>query len=99
MMKECAVLNGKVINIGPWDYMVQDVEVGLDEAGNSIYEDRITNPLPEGTIIEEREFEYSEDYGWREVGTTRPKTQVEIMQEQIDGLTLTLGDLILAGGM
>ena len=27
MLKECVVLNGKVINIGPWDYRVEEVEV------------------------------------------------------------------------
>lgn len=31
--------------------------------------------LPEGAVIEERDFKYSDKYGWREVGWTPEPTQ------------------------
>lgn len=102
MIKECVVLDGKVINIGPWDYKEVDVEVSpaeYDEEGNmvkkAVFEKRITNPFPDGATTEERDFEFDEDRGWYEVGTPALKSKT---QQQIDDLTLTLGDLILTGG-
>lgn len=69
MMKPCVVLNGKVINVGDWDYQYTEVD------GEQVAQ----NPLPEGAVIEEREFEYDEDRGWYEVGTTLPKTQEDYL--------------------
>lgn len=75
MIKKCYVLNGKVINIGEWDYQIQQQEVSppeYDEEGNivkeAVFEEKIMNPIPEGAIVEERNFEYDPDHGWYEVG-------------------------------
>lgn len=74
-LKTCVVLNGKVINIGPWD----------DMDGN--------NPLPEGATIEEREFEYSDEYGWREIGVSKPPTT----EERIQALEMAMLEMVLGG--
>lgn len=76
MLKECVVLNGKVINIGPWDYRVEEVEVTpavVDEETKEVVVQAVTemvvqNPLPIGSSIETRDFEYTDDKGWYEVG-------------------------------
>lgn len=67
MIKTCVVLDGKVINVGEWDYQYAQID------GEQVAQ----NPPPEGAIIEERDFEYSEEFGWREVGTTQPPTPEE----------------------
>lgn len=95
MIKTCVVLNGKVINVGEWDYQYAQVQTGTDENGKPIYENQATNPLPAGAVIEERDFEFDANRGWYEVGTPVPKTET---QQQIDDLTLALGDHILNGG-
>lgn len=84
MIKECVVLNGKVINVGPWDYQITKVEVApavYDEEGNmtkeAVFEERTMNSMPEGTTIENRDFEYDQDKGWYEVGTSNPPTAEE----------------------
>lgn len=74
MRKECVILNGRVINIGPWDYQYQMVQVGEDEEGNPIYEERAMNPMPEGAVIEEREIEIGPDGGLYVVGEPRPES-------------------------
>lgn len=94
MMKNCVIHNGKIINIGDWDYQIQSVEVTpavLDEDGNvvteAVYEDQATNPLPEGATITERDFEYDADRGWYETGTSAPTTdkeRVALLQEAVD---------------
>lgn len=61
------LLNNKIINIGEWDYQYKVVD------GKQIAH----NPLPTGAIIEEREFEYSEERGWREVGVLPLPTDKE----------------------
>lgn len=68
MIKKCVVLNEKVINVGDWDYQIVD--------------DGITNPLPEGAVIEEREFEYTEKHGWRQVGIDIPLSEIEQLKKQ-----------------
>lgn len=76
-LKTCVVLDGKVINIGPWD----------DLNG--------TNPLPEGAVIEEREFEYSDEYGWREIGVPKPPTtedRIRELENLVVQLSLERGD-------
>lgn len=100
MMKTCVILDGQVIHIGEWDYQVESVEVEpaeYDEEGNvtkeAVYEDQAMNPLPEGATIEQRDFEYSDDRGWYEVGTVEPPS----VQERIDMLENTI--LFLLGGM
>lgn len=85
MIKECVVLNGQVINIGEWDYRIEQVEVKaavIDEETQEIiqpaeYEDVVRNPMPEGATIEQRDFEYDENRGWYEVGTTAPLSEIE----------------------
>jgi hypothetical protein len=110
VIKQCVVLNGQVINIGPWDYKVEPVQIGTqtvqvgvetieiepaeyDEEGNlikegvfeerpiyeeqPIYEDQATNPLPDGAEVVELDVEYSEEYGWRVVGSPIPETPAE----------------------
>jgi len=83
MMKSCVVLNGRVINIGEWDY--QKEMVGTEEV--------IHNPMSEGAIIEERDFEYSDDRGWYQVGVQAPKTAIELLQEENTMLQLALVEL------
>lgn len=75
MIKECVILDGRIINIGAWDEQRENVEIfpaECDEEGNEIkaavYEEQIKNPMPEGATIEERGFEYDPDRGWYEVG-------------------------------
>lgn len=82
--KYCVVLDGKVINIGEWDYRFNEQE-------------EAQNPLPEGAIIEEREFEYSEDYGWREAGYVTPLSEIDKLKisqaEQFETILLLLGGM------
>ena len=88
MIKKCVVLNGKVINIGEWDYQKQKVLVSppeYDKDGKlikeAVYEDKIMNPLPEGATVEERDFEYDTNYGWYEVGTEVKYEIVELKKQ------------------
>jgi hypothetical protein len=71
MMKTCVILDGKIINVGPWD----------DKDG--------TNPLPEGAVIEEREF-VEIDGGLYPADYTPPKSP----QEQVQELQLQNGELL-----
>ncbi len=86
MIKECVVLDGKIINIGPWDYQVESDESGVEVIGN---------PVPEGATTEHRDFEYDPDSGWHEVGAPAPKTDTEkiaeLQQLVADLASLTLG--------
>jgi len=88
MIKKCYVLNGKVINIGEWDYQIQQQEVSppeYDEEGNivkeAVFENRALNPMPEGAAVEERDFEYDTDRGWYEVGTEVKYEIVELKKQ------------------
>jgi len=71
MMKKCWFdASGKLINIGEWDAMPEQVEVQptqYDEQGNKIadavYETVERNPLPDGAYYEEREVIQTEDGG------------------------------------
>lgn len=89
MIKTCVTLDGKIINIGEWDYQKQQIEVSppeYDEDGNvvreAVFEDRIMNPMPEGAVIEERNFEYDHDRGWYEVGT-EVYAEIESLKTQL----------------
>lgn len=71
MLKECVILNGQIINIGQWDYQIMRVEIEpakINDAGDiimeAVYEDRVTNPIPEGAVIEQRNFIQNSDSGW-----------------------------------
>ncbi|MGR6765347.1 hypothetical protein ACU1JV_26625 [Paenibacillus sp. T2-29] len=82
MIKECVILNGEVINIGPWDYRKQQVQTGVDKDQNPIYEEQVTNPLPEGVVIEEREIEVAPDGGLIVKGSAQP-TSHELLGQQL----------------
>lgn len=71
MLKTCVVLNGEIINIGPWDYRVEPVEVEpaeYDKDGNlvkeAVYENIARNPLPEGAVEVEMEVCQADDGSW-----------------------------------
>lgn len=51
------------------------------------------NPMPEGAVIEERDFEYDEDRGWYEVGTYPEPTA----QERIEAIEAALSEVVLGG--
>lgn len=95
MLKTCVFdANGNLINIGEWDYMVQPVQVGVDEeTGDPIYEEQVTNPLPEGAYTEEREVVYDEVYGWRLADAPTPVSD----KERIEALEAALLEVILGG--
>jgi hypothetical protein len=87
MIKECVVLNGDVINIGPWDYYKQQVQTGIDGNGSPIYEEQVTNPLPEGAATEEREIEVSPDGGLIVKDSVQP-TDNELLGQQLTDMKL-----------
>lgn len=89
MMKKCYVLNGKIINIGEWDYQKY-----TDEEGNEV----IGNPLPEGVTIEKRDFEYDEGRGWYEVGVPQLLSDKERIQ-MLEDTILFLMDLQMGGDL
>lgn len=48
-MKVIRDTEGKVINIGPWDYMEMALATDdLDKNGNTVMQTVITNPMPSG---------------------------------------------------
>ena len=98
MIKDCIILDGKLINIGPWDYQMQQVEVSpaeYDEDGNiakeAVYEEQTMNPLPEGATVEQRDFEYDEDRGWYEIGTSVALTTEERLKATEDAIVALMG--------
>lgn len=99
MIRTCVVLNGKIINVGEWDYQRQSVMIKspkYDDEGNvieeAIYEEMVLNPLPEGAVIKEKDFEYSEDDGWGEV-----KTLNEVKNNKINELKAACQQAIFEG--
>ncbi|KAF6630708.1 hypothetical protein H6F38_14875 [Paenibacillus sp. EKM208P] len=80
MLKNCIVLHGDVINIGPWDYQKQIVQIGVVD-GQAVYEEQTTNPLPEGAVIEEREIETAPDGGLIVKGSAQPTSDELLGQE------------------
>ncbi|MDP1513071.1 XkdW family protein [Paenibacillus sp. CMAA1739] len=81
MKKECVVLNSEVINIGPWDYQKRQLQNGVDKDGKPIYEEQVTNPLPEGATFEEREIEVAPDGGLIVKGSAQPTNDAFLGQE------------------
>lgn len=99
MIKTCVVLNGEIINIGEWDYQMQEFEVSpavFDEEGNviedAVTEERPTNPLPEGAIIVELDIEFDENHGWYE-NTLENKRLKKISELYNAYLAEKLGDI------
>lgn len=113
MMMECVILNGKVINFGPWDYQTQPVQVGenivspaeYDEAGNlikeevaePIFEDVVTNPLPDGVIIEQMEVLQTEDGGLKADSADPAVRLVASKESKLAELNSACNAAILAG--
>lgn len=85
MKKTCVFdSNGKLINIGEWDYRYEEVEIEpakFDDNGNiikeAVKEIVATNPLPDGAYTEEREVYYDPDRGWYLAGTVPSPTPEE----------------------
>lgn len=97
MIKKCYVLNGEIINIGEWDYSKDQVVISqaeYDEEGNvtkeAVFEEVIKNPLPVGTLEEERDFEYNEERGWFEKGKPLKPNEIEILQSKLNSATQQL---------
>lgn len=74
MLKHCVRLYGEIINIGPWDYQYQSVEVTpaqYDNEGNETepagYKDEARNPLPDGAEIIEVDVYQDSEGAWRVV--------------------------------
>ncbi|MGR6764455.1 hypothetical protein ACU1JV_21880 [Paenibacillus sp. T2-29] len=88
MKKECVVLNSEVINIGPWDYQKRQLQNGVDKDGKPIYEEQVTNPLPEGAVIEEREIETALDGGLIVKGASTQPTSAELLGQELAQLKL-----------
>lgn len=66
----------------------QVINVGeWDDQGGS-------NPLPEGATVEERDFEYSEEYGWSEVGFVPEPSEMELLKEKTAVLDTVIEELI-----
>ncbi|MMZ48456.1 hypothetical protein D1872_101260 [compost metagenome] len=94
MIKECVVLNDEAINIGPWDYKFQQVLMSpaeYDDEGNVVkeaaYEEQITNPLPEGATIEQREIEEAPDGGLIVKGSAQ-STSDELLGQELAQIKL-----------
>jgi hypothetical protein len=90
MMKDCVILNGQIINIGPWDYQIKQVQVDGDEE-NPVYEDRESNPFPVGATIEQRDVDFSDERGWYEVGTVQPPS----VEEQLKQVQLMMNTILM----
>lgn len=89
MIKKCYVVAGEIINIGDWDYEKEQIEISqaeYDEEGNvtkeAVFEEVARNPLPVGTLEEERDFEYSEERGWFEAGKIPQSSEIQILKEE-----------------
>lgn len=95
VIKTCVFdANGNLINIGEWDEQVQQVQVGVDEeTGKPIYEEQVTNPLPDGAYTEEREVVYDEVYGWRLADDPAPVSD----KERLEAIEAALLEVILGG--
>ncbi|MED4726985.1 hypothetical protein P9597_02320 [Aneurinibacillus migulanus] len=82
MIKECVVLNGTVINIGPWDYKKINIQLPTEEGQEPKYEEIITNPLPEGAEIVELEIAEGPDGGLYPVEQPPPKSEIQKLKEE-----------------
>ncbi|MEK3787551.1 hypothetical protein [Paenibacillus sp. FSL K6-1230] len=94
MIKDVVILDGQVINIGPWDEQIQRVLVSpaeYDDEGlivkDAVYEDVVTNPMPEGAVIEQREIETALDGGLIVKGTAKP-SETELLGQQLAAVKL-----------
>ena len=90
----------------PDDYELQPGETWVDESPGvkkvkriePVYEDQITNPLPEGAYTQEIEIVEGPDGGLYPADYVPPKTPEQIALEQqqqaLDDLTLAFADLL-----
>lgn len=103
MIKTCVVLDGKIINVGDWDFQYLQVEINppeYDEDGkvikDAVYEQVAQNPLPKGAVIEERDFGYMEEHGWREVGWKPPLSTEEQLRLEMARSNAEMFETMLA---
>lgn len=54
-------------------------------------------PMPEGATIEERDMEFTDENGWREIGYAPHKTELELLKERLTTTENALVELILGG--
>ncbi|MBD3917641.1 hypothetical protein H8B09_02670 [Paenibacillus sp. PR3] len=114
MIKPCVILNGQVINIGPWDYQIKTIEISpemFDDNGNKIDEARfqevVSNPLPDGAVIEELDIAEDTNGGQYVIGTAPQESNLQkidrllhelaVARQKQDLMQLALDDLILGG--
>lgn len=97
-MKKCVIKDGKVINIGDWDYQYVTVvtqPAEIDEEGNvikeAVIEQQVTNPFPDGATIEERDFSFDLDRGWFETNTAQEPSLEERLKAAEDTINYLLG--------
>ncbi len=62
-----------------------------------IYHDEKDKTFIEGATIEEREIEYTEEHGWREIGYIPPQTELELLKQRLIVTENTILDMILGG--
>lgn len=94
---EAVLLDGQVINIGPWDYLIERVVVEPGEhdvAGNlvkePVYENRVTNSLPEGAQVTEVTVDRTADGGWFAVDydSPHPPSPTDVLGAELASLKL-----------
>jgi len=80
--KECVLLDGKIINIGPWDY-------GSDSE---------TNPLPAGAEVLDLEVYQNDDGGWYAEGYDQPSmpSELDLLKQRLAGSEAETAALNLA---
>ncbi|GEM_PF-4714491 len=79
MIKTCVVLNGRIINVGDWDYQYEEKD------GAKVSK----NPIPEGATFEEREFEHSLENGWTETGISNvlsTEDRIQVLEDAVNSL-------------
>ncbi|MFJ7950782.1 hypothetical protein ACIQZG_04540 [Lysinibacillus sp. NPDC096418] len=75
---------------GPDELVLPEVDVEIPE---SIIENQVTNPLPEGATFEQMEVEYTVDGGYRVIDAPTPKTNQERIVELEDTIITLLEEL------
>jgi len=64
------VFSGSIYHVGEWDYQYDENLVAQ-------------NSLPTYAVIEERDFEYSSEFGWREVGWSISLTDSKLLGQSL----------------
>lgn len=73
----------------------------LNSVIEHVYHEDTDKTIIKGATIEDREMEYTEENGWREVNWNPPKSEVEQLKEQIQSQNEAIAELtlLLYGGM